>query len=89
MSPEVQGKLVAAIEQGVPVFNSGDAKGCATIYRKVLTEVLNAGQLGRSTWAQRLVTSALKTSLTELPTPAAWTLRRAMDSLLQSFMPSK
>ncbi|MEE2756731.1 MAG: CIA30 family protein [Myxococcota bacterium] len=76
--------LVSAIERGVPVFNGGDAKGCAEIYRKTLKRLVSALKLGRGTWAEQLAEAALAQSLAEPPEAAAWTLRRALDSLLYS-----
>ena len=84
MAPGVRSKLSAAIEKGVPVFNAGDAKGCATIYRSVLTELLDSGKLGSANWSLGLVKTALSESLKQDASSAAWTLRRAMDSLLRS-----
>ena len=84
MSPDVQPKLVAAIEKGVPVFNAGNAQGCAAIYRAVLTELQQSGKLGSANWSRGLVNTALLQSLKQDASSAAWTLRRAMDSLLRS-----
>jgi monofunctional biosynthetic peptidoglycan transglycosylase len=84
MSPEVQPKLVAAIEKGVPVFNSGNAEGCAAIYRAVLTELSQGGKLGSANWSIGLVNTALSRSLKQDASSAAWTLRKAMDSVLRS-----
>ena len=84
MAPDVRSKLTAAIEKGVPVFNAGNAQGCATIYRSVLTGLMQGGKLGSANWSNGLVKMALEKSLKEDATAAAWTLRRAMDSLLRS-----
>ena len=84
MSPTVQPSLTAAIAKGVPIFNSGNAQGCATIYRDALSQLVKTGALGQGTWAERLVRHALTKSGKQAPSPAAWTLRRAMDSLLLS-----
>lgn len=84
MSPEVQPKLAAAIEKGVPVFNSGNAEGCAAIYRAVLTDLMKSGKLGSANWSVGLVKMALSQSLKQDASSAAWTLRKAMDSLLRS-----
>jgi NADH dehydrogenase [ubiquinone] 1 alpha subcomplex assembly factor 1 len=84
MAPGVRSKLTDAIEKGVPVFNAGNAKGCATIYRSVLTELVDSGKLGSANWSLGLVKTALSESLKQDASAAAWTLRRAMDSLLRS-----
>ena len=86
MSPAVQPSLTAAIAKGVPVFNSGNAQGCATIYRDALSQLAKTGALGKGTWSDRLVKHALSKASKEAPSPAAWTLRRAMDSLLLSLV---
>jgi len=87
IAPGVRDALIAAIKRGVPVFNAGDAKGCATIYRDVLKTLVKRGQLGSGTWAKRLTAAAIDRSLLQSPTPAAWTLRRAMDALLHRLAP--
>ncbi len=75
--------LTEAIQQGVPLFNSGDARGCELVYRETLRRLLRKNQLGTGTWAKRLAESALAKALHENPTQAAWTLRRAMDGILR------
>jgi NADH dehydrogenase [ubiquinone] 1 alpha subcomplex assembly factor 1 len=84
MSSKVRPALTAAIEQGVPVFNQGDAKGCAAMYSQTLRALVDKDQLGQGTWASQLTRSALAQATKEGPTEAAWTLRRAMDALLRS-----
>jgi|GEM_PF-361751 len=75
--------LMAAIQKGVPVFNGGDAKGCADIYRDALKAAADKGHLGNAmAWSHRLASAALDKAATETPVDAAWTLRRAMDGLL-------
>lgn len=75
--------LMAAIEKGVPVFNGGDAKGCATLYRDALKSALDKGHLGTAlAWSHNLASAAIAKAATETPVDGAWTLRRAMDGLL-------
>ena len=76
--------LLDAIKVGVPTFNSGDVKGCATLYRQALEGLLKQGKLGKDSWALRLAQSALQKAAKQDRRAAAWTLRGAMDSLLQS-----
>ncbi len=85
LASDVPNVLGAAITRGVPIFNSGDAKGCAAIYRQVLTELLNQGKLGSGTLAAHQVRAALDQALTQNRVDAAWTLRRSIDGVLASF----
>ena len=81
---DVGAKLIKAIEKGVPTFNGGDAEGCASIYREVLTQLSQKGHLGKQTWAEQTVQHALARAKEEDRVSAAWTLRRAMDAVLRS-----
>ncbi len=76
--------IIEAIEKGVPTFNGGDAEGCATIYRQVLTQLHKNGHLGTETWATQTVLQALAKAKVQDRVSAAWTLRRAMDAILRS-----
>ena len=82
LSEAARKRLVAAIELGVPTFNGGDVAGCAMIYRTALSGLQREGALSGS-WASRLVKGALAKAAQEDRRSAAWTLRRAMDQLLQ------
>lgn len=84
LAKEVGPQLVGAIEQGVPLFNQGNAQGCAVVYRQVLQALLEKRQLGEQTWARLTARQALKASTNQNWVDAAWTLRRAMDQILQS-----
>ena len=84
LKEDVGSKLIKAIEKGVPTFNGGDAEGCASIYRKVLTQLTQEGHLGKQTWADQTVKHALARAKGEDRVSAAWTLRRAMDAVLRS-----
>ena len=83
LAKEVGPQLVGAIEQGVPLFNQGNAQGCAVVYRQVLQALLEKRQLGEQTWARLTARQALKASTNQNWVDAAWTLRRAMDQILQ------
>ena len=81
--------IIEAIEKGVPTFNGGDAEGCATIYRQVLTQLHKNGHLGTETWATQTVLQALAQAKIQDRVSAAWTLRRAMDAILRSLEPTR
>ena len=85
LGADVSRVLRDAIKVGVPTFNSGDVKRCATLYRQALEGLLKQGKLGRDSWSSRLVRSALEKASKQDRRAAAWTLREAMDSLLQTF----
>lgn len=84
MAPNVADALVKAIERGVPTFNSGNAQGCASIYRDALSELEQKGNLGVGTWASQTANQALIQARRQASVDAAWTLRRAMDGILES-----
>ena len=71
-----------AIERGVPVFNRGEPALCAAIYQTAIesTLLLAGGALSASERA--VLMAALQAAAAQGPTEAAWTLRRAMDSVL-------
>ena len=79
---EVKPSIVAAIERGVPVFNKGDAQGCADIYRDTLEMLMQEGAFGQGTWAAQMVAQALVKSQKQTSFEAAWTLRWAMDRMM-------
>ena len=81
---DVRPTLLKAIEQGVPVFNSGDHAGCAGIYRAALQRLIDTRSLGVESWAHRQSRQALFRAKRQTDTDAAWTLRGAMDALLRS-----
>ena len=83
-SPGVREALLNAIERGVPVFNSGDADGCARIYTETLRTAIESSGLPPGSWSQRLAETALVRASMEDRREAAWTLRRAMDAILRS-----
>ncbi len=89
MKDNVGPDIIAAIEKGVPTFNEGDAEGCATIYRQVLTQLSRNGHLGKQTWATQTVLRALTDAKIQDRVSAAWTLRRAMDAILRSLEPRR
>ena len=82
LAKEVKPSIVAAIERGVPVFNKGDAQGCADIYRDTLEMLMLEGAFGEKTWAAQMVNQALKKAKTQASFEAAWTLRWTMDRMM-------
>jgi uncharacterized surface protein with fasciclin (FAS1) repeats len=73
-----------AIARGVPIFNAGNAAGCAAIY-EVAVRSLKDGHGGALSEASQ---KTLKAALTKIGTQThdaearAWTLRKAMDTVL-------
>ena len=87
-SPKALGStLRRAVQEGVPLFNKGNHKGCALIYAKALQTLVDTGQLKPKTWARRVCLHALGRAKAQADTEAAWTLRRAIDALLRSTAP--
>lgn len=75
-------QLQAAVAQGVPRFNRGDAAGCAAIYAQALESLredpaLTAGE-------RQIIEEALEAARDLDPVGAAWALRGAIDTVLAS-----
>jgi len=76
--------LGRAIERGVPAYNSGDHAGCAAIYRTAIEGVvLLAGDV-ITPEERALLLRSLTESGVQDATAAAWTLRGAMDVVLNA-----
>lgn len=78
------GILRQAISMGVPVYNSGDLKGCADIYLAAARLAIKA-MVGGSSAPEGLAEAVQQASAqagTGNHGDAAWTLRRAFDTLL-------
>ena len=73
-------QLATAIQDGVPVFNSGDVAGCRDLYKGALTSVRTSD--GLTPGERSLVDEALTTADRQDASAGAWTLRHAMDSIL-------
>lgn len=69
--------IAAAIRRGVPLYNSGNARGCAEVYAETARKLLSGagGPLGSN--VQAALQQALQTSE---PDARAWALRRALDA---------
>jgi len=77
--------LQIAIERGVPIYNAGGARACASLYEVAVRAIL--GMAGESLLPQER--SVLERVVAALPTTTddktrAWELRRAMDTVLIS-----
>lgn len=81
-SSNVKSVIAAAIAEGAPTYNRGDAAGCERIYAQTAQDLL-AGRGGElRAPARKLLQGALQSCL-RLPDPKsrAWELRRALDAL--------
>ncbi len=74
--------LLSAIERGVPLFNAGDVRGCAAVYQTVVEALLVLSPESLTAGQQAAMQSAMAVSLRQAPAESAWTLRRAIDSVL-------
>jgi NADH dehydrogenase [ubiquinone] 1 alpha subcomplex assembly factor 1 len=77
---QIRSCIITAISVGVPVYNRGDPQGCYNVYAKAAQECL----LISSTPTIRTVLSgAIEVCETQNePTQQAWTMRRALDTVL-------
>ena len=71
--------ISSAISVGVPLFNSGDAAGCAAIYSNTLGELMDAAPQAVH---PRLITALEKASASTDDSARAWVLRHALDDVL-------
>ncbi|MBL8954187.1 MAG: serine/threonine protein kinase [Myxococcaceae bacterium] len=71
-----------AIQKGAPLYNAGDVKGCAALYRSTAEELI-ALELGETPEALRArLQAAMERADGAEPSRAAWELRYAFDDLL-------
>lgn len=80
----VLASLARAIERGVPVYNAGDHGRCAAIYQTALESVLLLSPDALTDAERAVLLQALSQAAQQDETGAAWTLRYAMDALLQT-----
>jgi len=75
--------VAAAIRQGVPLYNSGNAQGCAEVYAETTRKLLNGagGELSSSTKA--VLQRAMESEPAD-PDARAWALRRALDAVAEA-----
>lgn len=71
--------IAAAIRQGVPLYNSGNAKGCAEVYAETARKLLNGAGGELSSSAKSVLQRAMESSAE--PDARAWALRRALDAV--------
>jgi transforming growth factor-beta-induced protein len=77
--------LTAAIDQAVPVFNSGHHGQCAEIYMRVLQEVSAMPGLTLSTGLRNQINHTLSVCpRMSSSTDRAWALRRQIDELMRT-----
>ena len=77
--------LQLAIEQGVPLYNSGQPERCYDVYRTVLVDLLVLAPGRLTSGQQSMIQRALETArMQSNPNDQAWTLRTAMDALLMN-----
>jgi|EP00900_Chrysochromulina_parva_P013254 hypothetical protein len=84
----IRGCIVAALSVGVPLYNRGDPQGCFEAYAKAASECLaysSAPALKESTSRiQATLSRALDlTSAQSSAEERAWTMRRALDTVLE------
>ncbi len=80
--PEAIAALQAAVAAGVPLFNRGDAAGCAQVYLEALQQLRDNPAL--TLGEQQIVGEALDSAQDMDPEGAAWVLRGAIDTVLAS-----
>jgi uncharacterized surface protein with fasciclin (FAS1) repeats len=79
---QVMNSLTAAIDRGVPVFNSGHHGQCCDIYMNVMTEISETGVDSMDDHSMSLVKQTLRKARgTRDMTQRAWVLREGMDQL--------
>ena len=77
--------ITAAIGVGVPLFNAGDAGGCAAVYATALDAVLNTETWGIPEKARkRLLGEFNRVVDMHEPRDQAWAYREIIDTLLAS-----
>ncbi|MEM1083058.1 MAG: CIA30 family protein [Verrucomicrobiota bacterium] len=72
-------RIEAAIDKGVPIFNSGDHEACAKIYRDCLVGLMKDGDLNSG--VRGALGELIERADTMEPTERAWVLRHGMDRL--------
>ncbi|CAL1150944.1 unnamed protein product, partial [Cladocopium goreaui] len=70
--------IAAAIRRGVPLYNSGNASGCAEVYAETARKLLSGAGGPLSSNVQAALQQAVDTP--SEPDARAWALRRALDA---------
>ncbi|MEC7947380.1 MAG: CIA30 family protein [Myxococcota bacterium] len=78
----VMSTFSAAIRLGVPAFNGGQPAVCAAHYQTALESALLLGTAGLRPREVQALQMALAEARMQEPAEAAWTFRRAMDTVL-------
>jgi len=74
--------LQKAIGMGAPAYNAGDIRGCADMYANAARRAVKLA--GDDTETGSGLRAALQTSQGQSSQQAAWTLRRAFDSIIKA-----
>jgi eukaryotic-like serine/threonine-protein kinase len=83
-TPEIQRKIVAAIQVGAPAFNQDQHALCARIYQETAVKLLDENKGDPSlAGTMRMLERALAESSNQGPTDAAWTMRNVFDAILR------
>ena len=73
----IKGLITAAVAAGVPLFNSGNALGCAVVYESTLRQLGACGLTAEAAEANKA-----KRELQGDPEKLAWAYRRQLDGIL-------
>ena len=84
---QIRSCIVAAISVGVPVYNRGDPQGCYDVYAKAARECLECARSPALYDQTPTIRSALSGAIEDAqgqsePAQQAWTMRRALDTVL-------
>ena len=72
-----QASIIAAIQQGVPLYNQGDARACADVYRDCIKSLAVRTDLNGVIKAS--LNRSLKMSESKSADESAWIYRYALD----------
>ena len=83
-TPEIQRKIIAAIQVGAPAFNQHQHALCASTYQETATNIIEENKGDPSlAGTMRMLERALTESSAQAPTDAAWTMRNVFDAILR------
>ncbi len=73
--------IVVAIEKGVPLYNSGDAEGCAKMYENCILSIIDLSQIDDR--ARRMLTKVVEGGKSHHDADGrAWLYRRTLDGMM-------
>lgn len=79
-----------AIREGAPLYNSGHADRCATVYMTTVQNLLSSNSHAMCSSTKHTLTNALHSAQgTSCSETQAWTLRRALDSAYNNMLASQ